>query len=306
MDKEMKIGAFTIITDPIHRQDPWKEGIAQMLEVFDEVVVVHGSADDPYLISAYFQDHPQKQKLTLRYLNWPQPEWSYEELPKHLNLGLNTLIDIGCDWGVRLDIDTAVHEKDSEELRKVIGDAERRGIWLVRLEKYQFFQANKCYEKGKIPLVVNLKKPISYGFDFDRYNDLCQPIKWDGKTEAMVNGKSTGIPAGRKVNDSSIMDSKIHVWNYDYTFKTKERAAELLYQFERAHERFWQQGYTGRKGDDITPESAMYDFIQLSSGRLKKMVIQKNITDHPHHFQYSLNRLTSPQFGFDLWAKTVQ
>lgn len=300
----MKIGAFTIMTDGDYRQDPWRESIRQMLQVFDYVVVVHGSALDAEKINKEFNSLAEK-RLILKYLYWPQPEWSYEELPKHLNLGLNTLKELGCNWGVKLDIDMAIHEKDESLLRTYLSRAERGGHWLMRLEKYQFFKPNKCYEKGKIPIAVNLSKPIMYGFDFDKYTDLCQPIKYDGQ-EAIVNGKPTGIPAGRKINDYSIMDSPVHVWNYDYTFKTEERASELIYEFDKAHERFWGQGYSGKRGDEITKESAMHDFIMLSSGRWQKMIKDKKIEDHPKHFIESLKSLSYAQFGFGLWGKIVQ
>lgn len=305
MDSKIKIGAFTIITDAEYRQDPWKESINQMLRVFDYVVVVHGSISDAELVSKEFGGNFNK-RLFLKYLYWPQPEWSYDELPKHLNLGLNTLRELGCKWAVKLDIDMAIHEADENALRVAIRTADRHGRWLVSLEKYQFFKPTKCYEKGKIPIGVNLEKPIAYGFDFDRYTDLCQPIKWDGVTDAMVNGKKTGIPGGRRIEESSIFSSPVHVWNYDYTFKTEERSKELIYEFDKAHERFWGQGYSGKKGDEITQESAMHDFIMLSTGRWQKMIKEKKIENHPIAFQESLMNLTSPQFGFDLWGKIVQ
>lgn len=304
----MKVVAITMITDPEHRQDPWKEGIGQMLEVFSEVVVVCGREADVQMVNAHFRD----SRLYAKYLHWPQPEWSYEELPKHLNAALSTARELGADWIVRLDIDTAVHEKDFGALRHQLMRANVMEKWMVAFEKYQFFKPERCFEKGKMPLAIKADSPICYGFDTERYTDLCQPIVWDGKTTALISkeGKVIAypVPAGTKPDKRKLLEVGVHVWNYDYTFKTMARAAELLYQFDRAHERFWGQGYSGRSGPEITVESAMDDFLKLSAGRWERMLKGKamGISDHPKHFQESLRRLGSSQFGRGLWGKIVQ
>lgn len=299
----MKIGALTMITNPDYRQDPWREGIGQMLEVFDYVSVVCGREEDVEMVREAF---PFEQRLHLTFSHWPQPAWSYEELPKHLNLGLDCLRATECDWAVRLDIDTAVHEKDRGALYAALGMALGHGKWIALVEKYQFFKPNRCHQKGKMPLCINLNTPVVYGFDFDHYTDLCQPIHWDGKQTAIMHGRDTGIPAGRRPDMKWAFHTRLHVWNYDYTFKTIERATELLYEFDRAHERFWGQGYSGRKGAEITPESALEDFLALSLGRWKNMHIVKKIEEHPLHYQASLASLSSPQWGYSLWDKIVQ
>jgi len=191
-------------------------------------------------------------------------------------------------------------------LYAALGLARGHGKWLARVEKYQFFKPTLCHEKGKMPLCVNLDAPIVYGFDFERYTDLCQPIEWNGKYTAIMHGVDTGVPAGRRPDDTKVFNTGIHVYNYDYTFKTEERAKELLYNFDRAHERFWGQGYTGKKGDEITPNTAMQDFIDLSLGRYSRMMKPKAIKDHPKHFIPSLEALTYAQWGHSLWDKTVQ
>jgi hypothetical protein len=306
----MKVGAFTMVTDPDHRQDPWREGIAQMIEVFDAVVVVCGREKDIDMIRTHFKN--TEGKLFLIYLDWPQPEWSYDELPKHLNLGLQTLRDMGCDWAVRLDIDTCVHEQDKHMLKCKLGLAMEHGQWVASFEKYQFVKPGICYEKGKVPLAVRLTAPIAYGFDRKGYGDLCQPIIWDGKTMLVMNKppgppKEYDIPIGERVPQEKVFTMRaMHVWNYDYTFKTKERATELLFQFDKAHERFWGQGYSGLKGPEITPESALADFLVLQGERWKRMIKPKELSEHPKHFQQSLGALSCEQFGFDLWDKSVQ
>ena len=292
-----------MITDPEYRQDPWRESIAQMLSLFEKVVVVYGRREDADLLVDVFGTEVKDGRLVCVYLDWPQPSWSYEELPRHLNAGLAKAREIGLDWVVKFDIDNAVHEVDSMALRNKIAEADRFGRWVAVLEKYQFFSPGLCYQKGRIPIVVNLKKPIAYGFDQGRYTDLCQPIEWDGTTTASVNGRDTDIPAGKSIGKDRTYDTGVHVWNYDYTWKTYDRAQELLYHFDRSHAMFWGKGYSGKALDEITPESAMADFLALAQGRFKKMILSKSVLAHPKHFIPGLRSLTGEQFGHGFWGK---
>src|SRR3990172_8644185 len=125
----MKIGAFTMITNPDYRQDPWRESIGQMLDLFDQVVVVCGKKEDVEITRAEFPN--AGSRLHLGYMEWPQPEWGYEELPKHLNRGLDAMRTLGCDWAMKFDIDTVVHENDIGTLREGIKRADRAGAWLA-------------------------------------------------------------------------------------------------------------------------------------------------------------------------------
>src|SRR3990167_6540573 len=167
---------LTMITDPDARQDPWRESIAQALEIFDRVVVVCGADTDAIMVINQFPGHD----IACPLLHWPQPEWSYEELPRHLNAGL----------------------------------AVARG-----------------YEKGKIPLAINCAFPIQYGQFENDYSDLCQPMMPTDRTRKMPDG-TYDIPLGRKIPGAA--STAVHVWNYDYSFKTIERATELLYHFDRS------------------------------------------------------------------------
>lgn len=303
----MKIGMFGILNNPEYRQEPWRESIAQNLLCFDSVALVCVRQEDIDLIGQAFVDDVRTGKLRMIQKDWPFPEWSYEQLPMHLNAALALCRDQGCDWGIKLDVDTVLHEKDAFEMREWVKRADKAGKYVATIEKYQFFMPTHCYEKGKVPLFINLKKAVAYGFDIERYTDLCQPINWDGKQRAVVNGKKYDIPLGRSLSDDKKgVIAGCHVWNYDYTFRTYERARELLYWIEKAHDKFWGKGYLHESGDTITPDSAMRDFLQLSTGRWQKMGKRTRIDEHPVHFQEILSRLTYQQFGYGLWGKVVQ
>jgi len=303
----MKIGMFGILNNPQYRQEPWWESIRQNLECFDCVSLVCARQEDIDMIRAEFPNEEREGRLWMSQMDWPFPEWSYEMLPMHLNAAMRQCKRMGCDWGVKLDVDTVLHEKDIYEMRSWVKRADAKGKWAATIEKYQFFKPTRCYEKGKIPLFINLKKSIAYGFDIERYTDLCQPIKWDTESKAVVNGKKYDTPLGHTIPaDKMGVIPGVHVWNYDYTLRTKERAIELLYWIEKAHDKFWGKGYVNRSGDDITRESAFQDFINLSMGRWQKMNTEKKIEDHPKYFQDLLRKLKPEQWGYDLWGHYPQ
>lgn len=294
----MKIIAFTILTDPDYRQDPWRESIRQALEVFDEVIVIHGKKEDDELLSKEFAG---QKRISWYYLDWPQPDWSYEELPRHLNLGLDKCRAYGADWAVKFDSDMLFHEKEKDKIRKALLALKYEGIMLASFEKYQFFKVDMGYEKGKLPIAVNLKFNTCYGMDSGRYTDLCQPIVPDGKTK--FNKAKYEIPKGPAIDPNKIKTTGLHVWNYDYSFKTEERSKELLFHFDRSHAKFWGAGYSGRKIEDITPDSAFNDYMALVQGRIKKCSHKFKTEDHPKYIQKRIAEIKPEEFGHSLWGK---
>lgn len=301
----MKIVAFTMITDPEYRQDPWEEGIRQALEVFDEVVVIYGREEDGKLLFEKFG--PEKPALYTTYMPWPQPEWSWEELPKHLNAALEVVRSLGADWAIKFDIDHFFHENDKRGIRDKLTQAAREVKLLATFEKYQFFKVDRAYEKGKMPFALNLKHPLGgklcYGVAKGQYTDLCQPLIEISDTTS-VNGKVYKIPTG-ELPDPEIHRFKtgIHVWNYDYSFKTYERAKELLYYYEISHAKFWGAGQYGEKLEDLTMESGMNGFLRLANGRYKKCDKPFGWLEQPKHIREKIKNIKPEEFGHSLWNK---
>lgn len=303
-DVQIKIGTFGIMNNPEYRQEPWKESFRQRLECFDSVCVVCGHEPDIKMLKDEFPDEWNSGKLRAVYKYWSFPEWSYEELAKHLNAALVLAKEQECDWMVKLDIDTVFHEKDMIDVRRTIKRAHQKEKWLVSFGKRQFFVPTRYWKKSIIPLAVNTRAPIAYGFDKNTYTDLCQPIEWDGVSTAVHNGKSYDIPLGELVSPKKIYKVRnIELYNYDFTYRTYERSIELLYQIEMAHARFWGKGYTGLPIGKISRETSMHDFLELSKDRYKNMKKSMKIIDHPKHFKASLVALTKEQWGFSLWDK---
>ncbi len=298
----MKIVGLTMMTNPTYRQDPWRENIRQMLEVMDEVVVVCGAQNDLTLIQQFVD---ADSRVQFHYLEWPQPEWRYDELPKHLNFGLQKAKDLLADWVIKLDIDTFIHEKDKDKLREVLKRCMKYDAYAVSFEKYQFFMPNRSYEKGKMPLALNMHhNTVQYGYAGE-YTDLCQPITPHSATsELFIQGKmqTFNIPNGTRIPDNQIQRSGMHVFNYDYTFKTEQRAKELLYHFDRSHAKFWGNGYNGQLIEDITPESALENYLNLVRGRIKKCVHRFSTEDHPKMIQPRIRNMGADSFGDNLWG----
>ena len=300
--KLIKVGSFGIMNNPEYRQEPWQENIRSRLDFFDVVCMVCGNKGDLDLLAKNFPAEWKSGKLKAVYKPWPFPEWSYEELPKHLNLALELVRQQGCNWGVKLDIDTVFHEKDYKKFRDIINKAQNRKKLLVSFEKLQFFKPVYCWVKSNIPVAVNLSAPISYGFDKEHYNDLCQPILWNTSSKFLLNGKKYDIPSGHTVSKNKILKiRKLYLYNYDYTFRTYERSVELLYQIEMAHARFWGKGYSGLTIDKINKETAINDFLQTSNERYCHMKKKMKIKNHPKYFQNSLINLIPAQWGYNLW-----
>lgn len=295
---------FGMMNNPDYRQEPWKEGLKQRLDFFDKVCLVCGREEDINLLVDNFREEWESKKLVAVYKPWPFPDWSYEELPRHLNEALSLARKQNCDWVVKLDMDTVFHEKDKEKFYKVISKASRKNKWVVSFKKLQFFKPNKYWEKGRLPIAIRSKAPIVYGFEEEKYTDLCQPIIDNGKDRVISLGKEYDIPSGVAIPKNRILKSnKIKLFNYDFTFRTFDRAKELIYQIEIAHARFWGKGYSGLSLENINRDTSMRDYLDLSRDRLLKMNRRMEIGGHPKHFQESLRGLKEGQWGFDLWLK---
>lgn len=305
------IAAITIITDPDYRQDPWREWLQQAVRCFDLVVIVCGREADILQVReflAHLPDEPRGNVL-IEYMEWPQPAWSFEELPRHLNRAIEIAKEHDPAWIIRLDCDTFIHENEMPLLRQKLHFMKRAGIPCATLEKYQFYSPTRAFEKGKVPLCLNADQPIRYGKIRGAYSDLCQPIMFQGAMIEQVHREDTSvyqlrfpIPEGPALSARRRVTTAVHAWNYDYTFKTEERARELLYHFDQAHAMFWGRGYSGLHIDEITPWTAFGDYIRMIRGRYGRALHLMKPSDHPAGIRPAIEALRPDQFGHSLWG----
>ncbi len=285
----MKITALLTVTNPEERQDPWVACLRSVLAWADEVVIVNGGKD---LGLKFRSDEIGRELYRIKEVMMPWPyEWSWEELPKHLNMGLQ---EATGDWVVRVDADYVFEEGTRAILDDELG---RLGTTPVAtMQKFSSVLWNKFYQKGSVKMVINKKDAsnVVFGKDKDNYTDLCVPIYWDMKTY-----DEKGIPVGQAVPDGDCGRTHVRVFNYDYTFKTKEFTADEFYRFSKAHEKYFGTTKWGH-----TPDESLQTFINMMRGRVERCVYTFGIDEQPTYIQQTLKWLQGkPElFGLEGWG----
>lgn len=289
----MKISSFVVITEPEQRQDPWLESIASAINFSDEVVVVDGSSEKT------FYDNREKLKRIdsaykpiIKHLNylWDRRNWSWVELPKHLNYGLRHCTG---DWAIRFDADYVFPGEWMYELRSWLQGYNNRRV--ATFQKYSSVLSRRFYQKGGVQLGINKNAgDIEFGRATDNYTDLCVPIVREGFD------KNYDIPFGRLVEPEEIGRCSLDFFNYDYAFKTKEFTRQEFHRFSMAHKRYY--GYT-KWGE--TPDAALKVFINMMQERLNRCPYKLSYSQQPAFIQKRLGRIGKNHFAYDGWGMLV-
>lgn len=275
-----KISIFTTITNPEKNQYAYLEAIKCYCEFADEVIIVDGCSTDGSIekIQALNND-----KIRIVNLLWPE-KWQWAELPKHLNAGLNTCTG---DWCIKMDIDYIIHEKDFKHLHNKLDEYFSINIPLAYFVKYTVLNKDKAYQKSTLPLAINknFKDKIMYGKTEER-SDWCYPMTIKGID------KELSIPIGNK--ETRMFPLSCDLFNYDYTFRTKEVAKREFWRFSQAYATAfnWDWGKT--------EEDSFKVFLGQMKGRLGFHIL-KDIESHPKFIQERINNLTKEEFGFNNW-----
>ena len=231
----MKLSILTTITDPEKRQDPYLEAISCYMDFADEIVIVNGGNKDIYqkIAEGLNLGDIQQEKIKIIEMSWPA-EWSWEELPKHLNAGLATCTG---DWIIKLDIDQFFHENNIEEIRSRLSRIHKNA---AGFQKYSIYPHKKFNQKGNMVIAVRNGQGIKFGEVHGRYTDLCTPINVLGKNEQ-------GVPTGAPVSSER---TGVTVWNFDYTFKTLPKARSEFARFSRAYKRYFKDAAWGNNDEE--------------------------------------------------------
>lgn len=298
----MRVIGIVTVTNPDYRQDPWRECVAQGLEVCDSMIVVCGRREDIDAILDLQQRHDAR--LIPLFVEWPQPRWSLHELPKHLNAGLETARTLGADWIIKFDADCFIHENEAKKLRDRLVAELNTDTEVMTVEKIQLIIPQRGAKRHKSPICIKAKSKICYGINKDHYTDLCSPILWDQTSMFSADDKPEhAIPIGVDVPESVTKSTGVHFWNYGYMFKTYDRAVELLYHFNLAHADFWGFGWYKERPADITEQETIENHLRMTAGRLEKHNKTFVIGEHPAHIRQKIKDLTKDQFGHSLWGK---
>lgn len=267
----MKLSILTTISNPEKRQDPYIEALQCYNDLADEVVIVDGSE--------YCRYNPSNKKEKIICSYWPH-SWSWEQLPKQLNAGLEQCTG---DWVLKLDIDQFIHENDFKELRNRLENLDNP---TATFQKYNVSYGKKFYQKGEMIVAINKKKygdKIGFGEDKEIYTDLCRPI-WKDRQEVVSENMS-----GR---------TGVNIWNFDYTFKTVQIARDEFYRFSLAHRNYF--GYT-QWGETI--DSSFEVFKNLHASRHKKCNYEiTNFDILPKYIRERYKNIKPEEMGYNGWS----
>lgn len=280
----MKISAFACITDPVKRQDPYLESITSVLEWADELVIVDGSRDG----TGYKEEIGDMCKdKTFVYVPmlWPN-NWSWEELPKHLNAGLRACTG---DFAIKFDVDYVFHEKTRTTLNNALFVGRREKT--LTLQKISAVLSTMFYQKGEVPFILNMlyRDKLAFGKATNKETDLCYPI--------VVEGMDGEIPYGHVPANSETGRTAASFYNYDYTFKTKEVVKREFYNFSRARFK-----YSGNDSWGKTEEESLEFFLEMMRSRLVNCRYKFPHPIQPKYIRAKLDSLTPEQFGYNGWG----
>jgi len=286
----MKISIMTTISDPVRREDKWKQAIDCYLDLADEVVVVYGNGkkDRKLLDKAYKNNIPSGKELVVVDLPWSY-EWNWIELPKHLNTGLDRCTG---DWVIRFDIDQFMGKSEFDNLKQELERKCPNDINVVAIQQMNTIYKKRYHLKvGKhIILRGSAKKEIRFGKIIGAKTDLCQLVE----VTDYENIDGYKLPIGTKPKH---FRTGRQFWNYNYLFKTKDASLEELMRFGRAHERYFGNNIWG-----TTKEQALKEFLKMMKGRYENAIHTYKLYDQPEYIRKEVENLRPEQFGFDGWG----
>ena len=197
----MRISIFTTVTEPIRRQDPFKEAIRSYKDIADEIIIINGGEE--YLLEENCIEIKSKWDFS----------FNFEHIGKQFQKGYEACTG---DWAIKMDLDTFIHENDIEALKHALDTHSDHPA--VSFVKMNWVKEDLFIPKARTIFAVNKK--------------LCgDRLKWDASIT-----KSKPSLDGKEIEIKTIPDS-IAVYNYHFATKDKEQITEDRYRFAKAWER---------------------------------------------------------------------
>ncbi len=245
----MKLSIFTTITRPDVRGDNWGDAEACYDELADELIVIDGHG------------------------TWPQ-EFSWPLIGEHFQRGYEACTG---DWVIHADLDFIFHEKDFDDIRKVL--EQHNDLPALSFYKYQFVLPDRYNLKSRLVVAVNKGK---YGdrIRFDSGGDLAQPSL-----------------DGRYINPDQVPEAKVGFYNFEKLIKNKDQIKDDCGRMERAYFRHF--GKYQFKESDGTDEKAYQGWLTMVTGRFRKPQQKVNIDDLPKFVRETVENLEPNQWGYN-------
>jgi len=293
----MKISIFVALGNigntPDDWQYAWREAIESYLDFADEVVIVSGNNDTTNLfINNFSGECMQKDKIKIVEMPWKY-DFSWETIAQHFNKGLEACTG---DWIMKMDIDYIIHERDMKTLRAKMLEGWKKNYPLMSFMKFTVLNKDKAYEKVHVPFIIRKEKrdEIRFGIPTDDHKSA-----WGYPILVKGFDKKRGLPTGTSIPDNYIMSTSTRIYNYDNTFRNKEKTGEHFLRFSLAGER---AGFNRNWGS--TREEALNMFCSMMWSRIRKtQECYKPLTlaDHPKYIRERIKELTPDLFGHSSW-----
>ena len=150
----------------------------------------------------------------------------------------------------------------------------------IAFPQYQFFTPDRYQLKTKICLALNKKK--------------FPEIKLNGGGDLVLPTLDNKL-----IEVSDVPNSRIPIYQYDSTFRTKKIIAEDRARFARAWYR--QFGNYGNRGGE-TPELAFEAWFSMIKRRYAKLLLEFKMKNHPKYICDDLNNLKQEEFGYSAFG----
>ena len=277
----MKLSAFVCIINPEYWEFPYLEAIRSYCDLCDEVIVIDsGSTDGSLQKIVKISD-----KIKTVYSKWPW-EFKQREYPIHYNQGFDLCTG---DWKLKMDIDFIIDDRDIAGIRKRLEDNMDKAM--ATFQRHNVFNKSQYYDKGKMPTALNSKFPnIKVGVpDNETKTDWTIPV--------VAREYINGVPYGARVPKEQILDMGIPIWNYDCTFRTKDKCKTWFQRIARGYAR---DGVTPLYGDG--DDKAWEAWIRNRTKRKENTPMKDmKIDHHPSYIRDKIGSMTPDLWGFDNW-----
>jgi len=182
------------------------------------------------------------------------------------------------DWVFRMDVDYFFHEKDIPNIKRLLKKYSTSPA--IAFPQYQFFTPDRYQLKTKICLALNKKK--------------FPEIKLNGGGDLVLPTLDNKL-----IEVSDVPNSRIPIYQYDSTFRTKKIIAEDRARFARAWYR--QFGNYGNRGGE-TPELAFEAWFSMIKERYTKHTFKFKMKNHPKYICDDLYNLKQEEFGYSAFG----